>query len=457
MISRSSIRHLTFKRCRYQPANRRGLAAAASGNFKFQTGEAAGIKIASRDLSGPTTTLALVAKAGTRYQTLPGVADGLEKFAYKNTQKRSSLRITRETELLGGEISAYHSRENIVLQAKFLRDDLPYFVELLAEVAGKTKFTGHEFHEEVIPVLTLHQRRLLTSTRDLAHDSAHKVAFHRGLGVPLYTTSPTPSARYLTEEAISTYSTVAYTKPNIAVVANGANLVELSKWTGEFFKDYPTSGEAKKLDSTTSKYFGGEERISHDSGNSMVIAFPGSSSFTTGNTYKPEIAILAALLGGQSSIKWSSGFSLLSKAIPGQLGVAVSTTHVSYSDAGLLCVALNGGANGIRAASAEVAKALESVAAGKVSKEDISKAVALAKFRALEAEQEITYRLELTGSGLIHGGNPFQMNEVAKSIESVSVEQVAKAAKDLLAGKAAVSAVGDLHVLPFAEEIGLKV
>jgi ubiquinol-cytochrome c reductase core subunit 2 len=266
---------------------------------------------------------------------------------------------------------------------------------------------------------------LLASTRDLAHNSAHGVAFHRGLGVPLHATSSTPLTRYLNEEAIAAYSTVAYAKPNIAVVANGVNPTELSKWTGEFFEDYPTSGEVTKLHSTTSKYFGGEERISHDSGNSMVIAFPGSSSLT-GSSYKPETAVLAALLGGQSSIKWSSGFSLLSNAIPGHLGVTVSTTHASYSDAGLLCITLNGSANGIRGASAEVAKALNSIAAGKVSKEDISKAVALAKFRALEAEQEIAHSLELTGSALIHGGNTFQMNEAAKSIGSVSAEQVAK-------------------------------
>ena len=29
---------------------------------------------------------------------------------------------------------------NLVLEAKFLRDDLPYFVELLGEVASSTKY-----------------------------------------------------------------------------------------------------------------------------------------------------------------------------------------------------------------------------------------------------------------------------------------------------------------------------
>lgn len=46
----------------------------------------------------------------------------------------------RESELLGAELTAYHTRENLVLQAKFLRDDLPYFVELFGEVAASTKY-----------------------------------------------------------------------------------------------------------------------------------------------------------------------------------------------------------------------------------------------------------------------------------------------------------------------------
>lgn len=57
--------------------------APASGSFAYQTGDAAGTKLASRDLTGPTTTLALVSKAGTRFQFLPGLTEGLEKFAYR--------------------------------------------------------------------------------------------------------------------------------------------------------------------------------------------------------------------------------------------------------------------------------------------------------------------------------------------------------------------------------------
>lgn len=146
-------------RCRARPSNRRGLAAAASGSFSYQTGEVSGVKYASRDLPGPTTTVAVVARAGTRFQPLPGFSEGLEKFAFKvsksnnprsccslktprqATEIRSQLRICRESELLGGQLISYHSRENLVVGAKFLSDDLPYFTELLAEVISRTKFT----------------------------------------------------------------------------------------------------------------------------------------------------------------------------------------------------------------------------------------------------------------------------------------------------------------------------
>lgn len=63
--------------------NWRCLATAASGSFSYEIGDAGGVKVASRDLPGPTTHLAVVAKAGTRYQPLPGFSEGLEKFSFK--------------------------------------------------------------------------------------------------------------------------------------------------------------------------------------------------------------------------------------------------------------------------------------------------------------------------------------------------------------------------------------
>lgn len=61
----------------------RGFAAAASPKASYEPTTIAGVKVASRDDNGPTTRLAVVAKAGTRYEPLPGLTVGLEEFAYK--------------------------------------------------------------------------------------------------------------------------------------------------------------------------------------------------------------------------------------------------------------------------------------------------------------------------------------------------------------------------------------
>jgi ubiquinol-cytochrome c reductase core subunit 2 len=65
----------------------RGYAAAAGHSiptsFAYETADVAGVKVATRDSRGPTTKLAIVAKAGTRYEPAPGLTVGLEEFAFK--------------------------------------------------------------------------------------------------------------------------------------------------------------------------------------------------------------------------------------------------------------------------------------------------------------------------------------------------------------------------------------
>ncbi|ODA81021.1 hypothetical protein RJ55_03983 [Drechmeria coniospora] len=439
--------------CSVQSLQRRGFAAVASTGA-FETSDVSGLKVASRDTHGPTTKLAIVAKAGTRFQPLPGLTIGLEEFAFKNTQRRSALRITRESELLGGQLSASHTREALVLEASFLREDLPYFTELLAEVVSMTKYTTHEFHEEVERVLQLKQAAANADVQALALDNAHAVAFHTGLGAPVYPSLSTPYQKYLNEEYIASYADVVYARPNIAVVADGASSESLSKWLGQFFKDVPaTSQSGQSLKIETSKYHGGEQRTNHAGGNSMVIAFPGSDSKGS----KPEIAVLASLLGGKPTIKWSPGFSLVSKATAGSAGLSISSSNLAYSDAGLLAVQISGPAASVRKAAEDTAEALKRVADGSVTKDDVTRAIANAKFEALEHSQLRGPSMLLAGSSLVSNGNLSDLTALAKGIDSVTAEKLKTTAKALLDGKATVSTVGDLFVLPYADEIGLRV
>ena len=309
-------------------------------------------------------------------------------------------------------------------------------------------------HEEIQPLLEMSLEKNLANTLGIAYDSVHGLAFHRGLGDSLFPISAGPIKKYVDADSLAEYAASAYAKPSFSIVANGVEQSELSKWINEFFGDVPANAQ-HELKPEQSKYYGGEERISHGSGNSMVLAFPGSSS-ATGSFYKPEVAVLATLLGGQSSIKWSPGFSLLAKATEGTPLLHTSTKSAIYTDAGLLTISMHGSAFDIRQSAPKVVETLKSVAQN-ISKEDFQKAKALAKFKELEFGSGIQAGMELTGAGLVRDGKPYQINEVAEAIDGVTAEKVKTIAKQALEGKASVSAIGDLFVLPFAEEIGLKV
>ena len=286
--------------------------------------------------------------------------------------------------------------------------------------------SGHEFQEEVIRIIKLSQKTLLADVGELATNSAHGLAFHRGLGTPLHPTSSTPLTTYLNHEIIGEFGRNAYAKSNFAIVANGTSHEELSKWVHEFFGDSENSGRLlhpREIRTEPTKYYGGEERIAHASGNSVVIALPGSSSFA-GTAYKPEIAVLAALLGGESSIKWSPGFSLLAQATKEFPLAHTKTIHNSYSDAGLLQISISGNARQVRLASFEVAKVLKSLESGNFSKDDFRRAVAAAKFKALDSGYTIGEGIELTGAALVKNGKAYQIDEVGKSIEGVTEEQL---------------------------------
>ncbi len=205
----------------------------------------------------------------------------------------------------------------------------------------------------------------------------------------------------------------------------------------------------------------------------MVIAFPSSSLASA----KPETSVLAALLGGNSSIKWSPGFTLLSKASSTAPGASIAASNIAYSDTGLLAIQISGAAAAVRKAAEEAAKAVKSVAEGGISKEDLTKAIAKAKFDALTANELTGAGLLEAGSSILFGIKPFQTSEAVKSFDSVTADKLkavselrtfSSPTRQLLTHKCrqrkqcwkarrAVSAVGDLHVLPYADELGLKV
>jgi hypothetical protein len=279
---------------------------------------------------------------------------------------------------------------------------------------------AHELHDDVERSLHLKHDKYSSKAANVALDAAHATAFHTGLGAPLYPNDRHALGKYTNEHSVAEFATAIYQKQNIALVADGASSSELAKWAGEFFGDISLPAQERlSLKQGQSKYHGGEQRIAHSHGNAITIAYPGASL----SAPKPELAVLAALLGGQQSIKWAASASLLGQATA-STGASVSTVHTSYTDAGLLTITISGSASAVREAAQHPAKALKSIADGSVGKEDITRAIAKAKFAALDTSQLCDVTVELAGTGLVHSGKVFESTDAIAGIESVTPEKV---------------------------------
>ncbi|KAI5308245.1 ubiquinol-cytochrome c reductase core subunit 1, partial [Ascosphaera atra] len=312
----------------------------------------------------------------------------------------------------------------------------------------------HEVGELVLPQIKFSQDAFNSSAPVQALSQAHTSAFHSGLGSSLVPSLNGPWKKNVQADAVSCFAKCAFNKSGLAIVGSGHNTADLSKWINQFFPSLPATvgtGPYAPKPATESKYFGGESRTASSVGNALVLGFPGSS-IAGSKGYNAAYYVLAELLGGQSNIKWSRGTSLLSAIKASVPDVSITTLNNAYSDAGLFTISLSGSASGIAKAGKPVVEAIQKVASGEVAAEEVQRAVSLALFRAVDTDNA-----ERAASQLLNNGKILTLSEVGNSIQNVTAADVQKAAKSLLEGKASVAAVGDLDVLPWANEIGVSV
>lgn len=388
----------------------------------FTTSSASGVSIKALDDGRAVSELSLVLKAGSRYQPAPGVAHLLEQFAFKDTRARSALRLVRESELLGAQLSTKLTREHLILTAKFLREDLPYFVQAFSDVASGTLYYDFELAELVGPVASLQSAEAYSDAVYTALEGAYAAAFRTGLGNALLV-DKTDS---VTAEQVARYGLASFTKANASIAAKGVTPEDLAELVDSKFASVSAGIENT---GAPSKFYSGESRVKTSGDSALVLAFPAAPS--------AGLTALSYALGGSSAVKWSLGQSLLSVA-SGKTGASISAKVDNFSDASLLSISVTGDSTAVIAEGAkEAVKALNTAAQG-LSKEAITAAVAQAKFADISArESSIVYATQVP----------------AADFAAVSADSIKKTAEQLVSGSKVLSVVGETYKLPYADEL----
>ncbi|KAJ3742790.1 Metalloenzyme, LuxS/M16 peptidase-like protein [Lentinula detonsa] len=402
--------------------------------------DSAGVKVAAVDNNQPTASVTFLIKAGSRFESKPGVAHGLKNFAFKSSAKRSTLGTVRESEIYGGVLSASLSREHLALTAEFLRGDEPYFVDVLTSFVTSAKFARHEYNEYVAPTVESEIEESKFNPGFQAVEAAHAVAFHNGLGSSLLA-SPHNS---ITHEDIRSFAQSAFARDNIAVLGTGIDQATLTSLVEQSLSKLSATSQ---LSSPASSYFGGETRIQAHGGPQTVFIGFGSAGVPS-----PEIAALAAFLSTTPSVKWSQGTSPITAALP--KGTAVEVVYLPYSDASLFGLLVQGPTGpAVKEAGKAAVQALKTVSNG-LKGDDLKKALAKAKFAAASAVDSREGLLSVLGSKVL-SGHESSLDATLASLDKVSENALAKATSSLVKTKPVFVAVGDVATLPYVDELGL--
>ncbi|TBU24944.1 LuxS/MPP-like metallohydrolase [Dichomitus squalens] len=419
----------------------RSASRIARSARKFATVvDSAGVKVAAADNGEPTTAVTFLVKAGSRYEPKPGVAHALKNYAFKSTEKRSTLGTVREAELYGGVLSSSLSREHLAVTAEFLRGDEAFFVDVLSSFLTSAKFTRYELQEWVAPTVEAESTAALSDPATRAVELAHALAFRSGLGNSIFATP----GHHVTAEDVQAYAHAVFGQGNVAVLGTGIDPSALEKLLAQSLGKSFAAASAPA--SKPSSYFGGESRLdAHEGAQTVFVGFGAAGAPSA------ELAVLAAHLDPTPSVKWSQGTSPIAAKIPA--GASVRSVLLPYSDASLFGLLVQGQtAADVKTAGQAAVEALK--AASSLSGEDLQKAVAKAKFAAASAYESREGLVAALAPKILSGSSSSAAEAVA-SLEKVDASAYSKAAASLLKSKPTFVAVGDVASLPYADELGL--
>lgn len=281
---------------------------------------------------------ALSIKVGTRDEDgfHSGIAHFTEHTIFKGTKTKSASVINGYLDRLGGELNAYTTKEEIVLHATVLKEDLRKAGSLLLELASSSVFPEKEIETERGVVIDEIQSYKDSPADDVYDRFEERIFEGHPLSKPILGT--VSSVKKITSEELRRFVSEKFV-PGVMALSVVAPVEEeklskdVLKMISKYFGETPSPVPVRPLSSPAVRKFD----VSVDKRNHEVNAVIGGFAPSLYEEKDRYAAILMSnILGGPASN------SILNSILREKNGwvYAVETSYTQYSDSGLLAVCL---------------------------------------------------------------------------------------------------------------------
>jgi processing peptidase subunit alpha len=431
------------------------LSAPAVAPTTQVTTLANGVKIASENTLGASMAVGMYIGAGSKNENpyTVGAAHLLERMAFRATANRSSFRITREAEVIGANLLASASREQMAYTVDCLKTNFPEAVELLADAVMNPKLAEHEV-AEVAKSLKAEMAELASNPANLMMEAVHAVAYGGGLGQPLVATPAALS--HINGDALAHFVQANYTASNVVLAASGVDHADLVAVAEPLLSQLPAGPGGGARDTA---YVGGDYRVATDSPvTSVVLAFEFAGGWKD-HKASTAMTVLNTLLGGGGS--FSAGgpgkgmYSRLYTRVLNKYTWAQNCTafHSVFDDTGI--IGISAVADGEHAGDMVkvMAMELQAVAAGGVDAKELERAKAATISSILMNLESKAVVAEDIGRQILTYGERKSPQDFIAAVKALTPAEVSAVAAQALKSVPTLCIVGDLSTAPRYEAV----
>jgi predicted Zn-dependent peptidase len=349
-----------------------------------------------------------------------GISHFIEHMVFKGTKNRSAEQIARSVDSIGGGLDAFTSKELVSYNVKVLDEHLPEAFDVVADLVRNPLFQKEDIEKEKGVILE-ELKMEVDNPEYLIHEifSSH---FWKGhpLGRPILGTKQT--IRAFDRDKVERYYRQFYTPSNILITAAGSldhgNLVHLAE---KHFSDLKKRRPVK-LDTKPEPH----APLIFRNKNSLeqVHVYLGVPSIPMSHESRFSCYILNAILGGGMS-------SRLFQNIREKQGLAytVYSELTMYRDAGCMLIYAGTSQRSAGKVVESVVRELRELTDRKVSAEELRRAKDHLKGSYVLGLESTSSRMGNLVRQELYFNRFFSLDEMLKSIENVTADEVQKLAQ----------------------------
>jgi predicted Zn-dependent peptidase len=391
-----------------------------------------GVRVVLERMSSlKSVALGVWATVGSRYEEKAeaGLSHFIEHMMFKGTRKRSASQISNEIDALGGEMNAFTTHEATAFYVKVLDQQTGAAFDLLADLFHHSRFAAKDVEKEKQIVLE-EIRTVQDDPEDYIHELHAKDVFgYHPLGRPIL--GEPRSMQRLSRQSLVQYKEKHYRpEKTIVAVAGNFSFPEIIEYVNTYFGQWKGSGHRKVSSTFRDEPWPAqpqERRSLHPKPLEQVHVCVGFKGLPVGHQDRYAAYVLSTILGGGVS-------SRLFQEIREKRGLAYTIySHLSsFLDGGMLTVYAATRPNEVIAVIDQICKETAKLCSRVVNEKELERTKTQLK-GSLMLGLEGTYgRMNKLAKDELYQGRHVTLQEIVKSIDRISPEQIRQLSRKLL-------------------------